>query len=251
MVAETTLITIALAAFGVAVASAIDAWRRQPQMSNVILLSVGLAGCAYVFETLVISPHLGRPASAFLRMTRMLTIYVLLPWLLLGRQSIEEDQFTLGVGPVTTSRVSAWAAGIGLYTIALAAFTIFPPKAPGFVFWTSEAGALDWMVTLPCICVMAAVTDVWTRGFVLLNLAPRIGTTQAIVVQNILWIVLHLYELELLATSMTWIGALLLAITLGILGDAIALHWGSVRPLMAGHIWLNVGWVAALFFLLT
>jgi len=150
---------------------------------------------------------------------------------------------------VTSSRVSAWAAGIGLYTIALAAFILFPPMSSGFRFWTSDAGALDWMVTLPCICIMAAVTDVWTRGFVLLNLAPRIGTTGAIVVQNILWIVLHLYELEILATSMTWFGAFLLAITLGVLGDAIALHWGSVRPLMAGHIWLNIGWVAALFLL--
>ena len=81
------------------------------------------------------------------------------------------------------------------------------------------------------------------------HLVSKIGVKKAIIVQNVLWIVLHIYELEILSDSMTWFGSLLLAITLGILGDMIALKWNSVRPLMLGHIWLNVGWVVTLFIL--
>ena len=65
-------------------------------------------------------------------------------------------------------------------------------------------------------------------------------------IRDSLWILLHLYELELLAPSMGWTGAILLALFLGFLGDIIALRERSVVGLMAGHAILNIGWASAL-----
>ena len=95
---------------------------------------------------------------------------------------------------------------------------------------------------------MAMVTDLWTRGFVLLQAAQKWGEMPAIILQNVLWILLHLYELELLAPSMGWAIAILLALTLGFLGDIIALKEKSVVGLMTGHAILNIGWASALAF---
>ena len=80
----------------------------------------------------------------------------------------------------------------------------------------------------------------------LLQAAERWGEPKAIALQNALWLLLHLYELELLAPSMGWAGALLLAVFLGIVGDLLALKERSVVGLMAGHAILNIGWVLSL-----
>jgi len=93
---------------------------------------------------------------------------------------------------------------------------------------------------------MAMITDLWTRGFVLLQAADKWGERPAILLQNSLWLILHLYELELLAPSMGWVGAITLALFLGLIGDLIALRTRSVVGLMAGHALLNVGWAISL-----
>jgi len=181
-------------------------------------------------------------------MIRMVLVWVALPWWLMSRQNFKDyGPVQFGLGPPSHSRISTYLSGIGLYGLALLMFVSFPPKNSGFRFWSfaKDLGGptvLDWTITLPALCVMAAITDIFTRGFVLLNLKERIGTRGAIITQNILWILLHLYELELLSSAMGWLGAIALALALGVLGDIIALKTGSVRPLMLGHALLNAGW---------
>ncbi len=219
----------------------------------VIIVSAFAAGALYLVQVNWVDPWLSsRWGSAIFRMLRMILVYVVpAVWWLRRYRSNESVTKELGMHLSKDRATFVLGTGIGLYCIALAAFLLWPPQMCGFTFWSSNsdcntAGLSDWLIVLPTICVMAMVTDLWTRGFVLLQAADRWGEAPAIALQNALWILLHLYELELLAPSMGWAGAILLALFLGFLGDIIALRERSVVGLMAGHAILNIGWASAL-----
>ena len=221
----------------------------------VIIGSAFAAGALYVVQEKWIDPWLSsRWQSAIFRMLRMSLVYVIPAiWWLKKYRSKHSVTRELGLHLPMDRAVIILGTGIGLYCIALAAFLLWPPQMCGFTFWSSNsacnsADISDWLIVLPTICIMAMVTVLWTRGFVLLQAAEKWGEMPAIILQNVLWILLHLYELELLAPSMGWAIAILLALTLGLLGDFIALKEKSVVGLMAGHAILNIGWASALAF---
>ena len=230
--------------------------RRRADLPSILLLSVGLAGLGYLIEvTWVVDTLSNRTAFALWRLTRMALIYILpaILWLRFHPDATTQQEERAIVPTPLLHRLgmrlpvnqAPWILGTGLllYTVGLAAFILWPPHESGFTFWETSARWTDLAIVLPCICLMAAITDLWTRGFVLLQAADRWGIHIAVALQNALWLILHAYEIEILADSMTWTGAIALALFLGVTGDLVALRWRSVAGLMLGHAWLNIGWV--------
>jgi|TARA_B110000263_G_C15242367_1_gene479993 membrane protease YdiL (CAAX protease family) len=180
----------------------------------------------------------------------MLIVYVIPAIWWLKRNNKGGTFNSLGLSFPKGQKFLILGTGLALYSIALAVFMLWPPQSCGFTFWQAnrctDTVPSDWALTLPLICIMAMITDLWTRGFVLLQAADKWGERPAILLQNTLWLILHLYELELLAPSMSWVGAIALALFLGLVGDIIALRTRSVVGLMAGHALLNIGWAISL-----
>ncbi|HFQ91855.1 MAG TPA: hypothetical protein ENK29_03150 [Chromatiales bacterium] len=130
--------------------------------------------------------------------------------------------------------------GCLLYSLALAAFIhcsddpLISNHALGKIgFW--EAVGLTSSMGL-----VAAGTDVATRGFVLFTLARYTHVGFAIFVQNLTWYLGHIHELNILRNCLGYGTALALVLTLGLLGDAIALKTRNVVGLAIAHILLNI-----------
>lgn len=83
-------------------------------------------------------------------------------------------------------------------------------------------------------------TDLSTRGFILLGLARYSPLIFAIIAQNVFWYVGHLSEIAELSGCLTLWGAIGLTLTLGILGDLVALKTRNILGLAIAHILLNV-----------
>ncbi|MGQ0720357.1 MAG: CPBP family glutamic-type intramembrane protease [Candidatus Eiseniibacteriota bacterium] len=90
------------------------------------------------------------------------------------------------------------------------------------------------------MCVLAATTDLATRGFVLLWLADCAPRSFAVLMQNVFWILGHGYEIRALSACLGAPAAYGLFLALGVLGDAIALRTRNVLGLALAHVLLNV-----------
>ncbi|MBS86134.1 MAG: hypothetical protein CME83_06250 [Candidatus Heimdallarchaeota archaeon] len=90
------------------------------------------------------------------------------------------------------------------------------------------------------ISIMAAITDFWTRGYILLQLDDFYGSKIAILGQNFIWFFIHLYEIDLLTPYIGLFNSILLTLFLGIAGDLIVLKYRNVTGLIFGHIFLNL-----------
>jgi hypothetical protein len=90
------------------------------------------------------------------------------------------------------------------------------------------------------MCLLAATTDLATRGFVLLWLAECAPLSFAVIMQNVFWILGHTYEIRALSTCLGAPLAYGLFLLLGVLGDAIALRTRNVLGLALAHVLLNV-----------
>lgn len=130
--------------------------------------------------------------------------------------------------------------GCLLYSLALAAFIhcsedpLISNHALGKVTSWEALGLASSM------SLIAAGTDFTTRGFILLTLARYTHVGFAIFAQNLTWYLGHITEIKLLTGCMGYAGALGLTLTLGLLGDVIALKTRNVVGLAAAHILLNV-----------
>ena len=235
----------------IVVISSIATWRTSANFLSIIALSSSMAGFGYVAQELWLNPLIDeRWIQVLIRGLRMFAVY-LLPVFLWFKLNPVEGKFSYNMGLNLPSEGKFAAVGLGLllYMFALATFILWPPESCGFRFWEnnlhrcSTATKIDWIITLPLLCCMAMLTDLWTRGFVLIQATERWGEVSGIAMQNLFWLLLHLYELEILAPSMSWPGAIILALILGILGDLIVLKWRCVIGLMGGHALLNIGWV--------
>jgi hypothetical protein len=130
--------------------------------------------------------------------------------------------------------------GCVLYSLALAAF-IHCSDAP--VISNHAIGKIaPWDAVLLGfnMSLVAAGTDLATRGFILLGLARYTHISIAIIAQNLTWYLGHIHEINLLSGCLGYAGALGLTLTLGILGDVIALRTRNVVGLAIAHILLNV-----------
>lgn len=154
-------------------------------------------------------------------------------WKRLGRPPA-----SLGLGRANLGRSLGW--GCALYVIALVAFVassndpliarhparlLPPPRA-------LEIGT--------AMCLIAAGTDVATRGFVLLSLARYTHISFAIAMQNVFWLLGHTNEIRLMSSALGDWGAVGLFLLLGLLGDSIALRTRNVLGLGLAHALLNV-----------
>jgi len=149
--------------------------------------------------------------------------------------------FTLADLGINTSNLGrSILFGCLLYSLALAAFIhcsddpLIRNHAIGKVP-PHEAFALVSSMSL-----IAAGTDFCTRGFILLTLARYTHVGFAILAQNLTWYLGHITEINLLTGCLGYAGALGLTLTLGLLGDVIALRTRNVLGLAFAHILLNV-----------
>jgi hypothetical protein len=141
--------------------------------------------------------------------------------------------------------------GLGIYSIALIAFLVSlgNPEFDQYFRWGMKYSITEWLFTLALVSWMAFVTDLWTRGFVLMLLSKYQSPWFGIFAQNITWLIVHIYEIVLLGPSMSILGALALTITLGVLGDVVALKTKNIIGLGIGHIYLNVAFFGYVRFL--
>ncbi|RRQ21447.1 CPBP family glutamic-type intramembrane protease [Thiohalobacter thiocyanaticus] len=130
--------------------------------------------------------------------------------------------------------------GCVLYSLALAAFihcSADPLISNHAVRWAPLSEAIQLTAVMGLI---AAITDITTRGFLLLTLSRYGPVWFAVVIQNLTWYLGHIHEINLLTGCLGYANALGLTLTLGILGDVIALKTRNVTGLAIAHILLNV-----------
>lgn len=130
--------------------------------------------------------------------------------------------------------------GCVLYSLALLAFVSCSNDPMIAQHALRNASSNDAMWLLFSMGLTAAGTDLTTRGFILLGLGRYSPLLFAVVVQNALWYLGHVSEIAQLSGCLTFWGAVSLTLTLGILGDVVALKTKNVAGLAIAHVLLNV-----------
>ncbi len=162
----------------------------------------------------------------------MTLIYVIFPLVYAKYRGLDPRKW----GITFPRNIESMLLGISVYGIALIVFWRYQ------IFFDSWARAdlTDLFTVIPFVCIMAAITDFWTRGFVLLTLSDKYGWMVGIITQNTFWFILHYYEILLLEPYISFWGAVALTLILGLLGDMVTLHYRNIWGLMIGHALLNI-----------
>ncbi len=187
----------------------------------------------------------GLQSSTF-RAIRMTIVYILFPfWWAITNLGTRMGEF----GLTTKNLKESLLYGSLVYAIALGVFIY---SLNNSAFYSAFAGGYEQMAPSELILTgllfswMAAVTDIWTRGFILLQITKYSNATFGVLVQNCTWVLVHLYEIAILALSLP--GAVLLTLVLGTTGDVAALKTHNIVGLAVGHVILNVGFMAYVVF---
>jgi len=130
--------------------------------------------------------------------------------------------------------------GCLLYSLAFAAFIHCSADPLISNHAVGKLPALDAVGLAASMSLIAAGTDLATRGFILFSLARHTHVSIAILVQNLTWYLGHMHEIDLLTGCLGYASALGLTLTLGILGDVVALRTRNVLGLAFAHILLNL-----------
>ncbi len=196
-----------------------------------LALTAALAGIFYWYQTPYLT-HWEPWAYVAFRATRMTLIYVIFPLIYAKHKGLSPKKW----GITFPRNIESVLLGMGVYGIALAVFWRYR------IFFDSWAGAdlATLLTVIPFVCIMAAITDFWTRGFVLLTLSDRYGWLVGIITQNVFWFILHYYEILLLEPYISFWGGVALTLILGLLGDMVTLHYRNIWGLMIGHSLLNI-----------
>lgn len=195
-----------------------------------VLLSMLISGGLYLYQNTL---QLTIIQFQFLRMLRMFIVYVIPVYFFLKW----DNRSILQAGlerPHAVPNLSVFG-GISLYLFAA---IIFIEKQIFFRTWMYQ-DVLTLTLNIVMVGIMAAITDFWTRGFILLTLADKYSSLVGIIVQNIIWFTIHYYEIELLNRYISIWGSIALTLFLGIGGDIIAIKSRSIYGLMLGHFFLN------------
>jgi Type II CAAX prenyl endopeptidase Rce1-like len=149
--------------------------------------------------------------------------------------------FSLSDLGISTRKLGhALLLGCLLYSLALAAF-IHCSADPLITHHAVRAlPAREAVGLIAIMSLIAAGTDLATRGFILFSLARYTPVSVAILAQNFTWYLGHTNEIGLLTGCLGYAGALGLTLTLGVLGDVIALRTRNVLGLAFAHILLNI-----------
>ena len=182
------------------------------------------------------------------RAVRMTCVYVLLPF---GWAYYYKKHQLAEFGITRKKLIPALILGLAVYSIALLAFllSLGNPSFDAHFRWGGDYTLTDWLLIMALVSWMAFVTDLWTRGFVLMLLAKYQSPGFGILVQNVTWLLVHLYEIAILGPSMGVLGALGLTLVLGVLGDLVALRTKNIIGLGVGHMYLNIAFFGYVRFL--
>ncbi|MCY3412926.1 MAG: CPBP family intramembrane metalloprotease [Candidatus Heimdallarchaeota archaeon] len=217
-----------------------DTWLKE--FSILVVVTAIVAGLSYAIQFYIFDGmnfDEWNVSGSFIRMIRMASIYILpVLWFTKRHGGSWKD---LGVLPSKNYPLLSTLGGMAVYFIAV---WVFLRYRIFFGNWGITPWSIIW-IKFAMICVMASVTDFWTRGFILLELAKRYNDKIAIFWQNVTWFSLHIYEIVLLEPYIGYLGAIALTLTLGIGGDLIALKTRSITGLMLGHCLLNLGIILA------
>lgn len=201
-------------------------------------ISAIISGALYLYREWYLD--LNSTESSIYRVSRMFLVYIFFPflWVIYWKKEKLAD-----MGITKKNLLTSTILGIAVYSIALAVF-IFSINNPSFnanfVSGTKNEKLGDLVFITILVSIMAMITDLWTRGFILMLLAKHSSVYFAILTQNMTWFLVHIYEIDLLQNAITLPGAVALTLTLGILGDVVALKTKNILGLGIGHIWLNV-----------
>lgn len=130
--------------------------------------------------------------------------------------------------------------GCGLYLIALGSFVHCSEGEMMANHAVRKIGLGDASAFVVLMGIIAAGTDLTTRGFILLTLARHSHVAFAIFMQNLVWFLGHIHEIRLLTDCLGVGMATVLTLTLGIVGDMIVLRTRNVIGLAIAHFLLNV-----------
>ncbi len=130
--------------------------------------------------------------------------------------------------------------GCGLYLIALAAFIHCSNSDVIANHLVRRVDVPDAFKLVTLMGIIAAGTDLTTRGFILLTLTRYSNVFFAIFIQNLIWFLGHIQEIKLLTNCLGLTMATGLTLILGILGDVIVLRTRNVIGLAIAHFMLNV-----------
>ena len=130
--------------------------------------------------------------------------------------------------------------GCGVYAIALAAFLHCSGGEMMANHTIRKVSLGETFLLVPMMGIIAAGTDMATRGFILVGLARHSHVVFAIAMQNLVWFLAHIHEIGLLTDCLGVTMAVGLTLTLGILGDVVVLRTRNVMGLAAAHFLLNV-----------
>lgn len=208
-------------------------------------LSALISGGLYLYRELYL--NLSSIESAIYRVSRMFLVYIFFPflWVIYWKKEKLAD-----MGITKKNLLISIILGIGVYSIALAIFFFSidnPSFNESFVSGIKNEKLSQLIFITILVSIMALITDLWTRGFILMLLAKHTSVYFGILTQNITWFLVHIYEINSLQSAITLEGAIALTLTLGILGDIVALKTKNVLGLGVGHIWLNVVFTAYIY----
>lgn len=144
------------------------------------------------------------------------------------------------LGITTKNLLMSTVLGCLLYSLAFLAFVSCSNDPMIAGHGLRNANTEDAMLLLLTMSIVASGTDLTTRGFILLGLARYTPLIFAIAVQNAVWYLGHLKEIDQLSGCLTLAGAIGLTLTLGVLGDIVALKTRNVVGLAIAHIALNI-----------
>jgi membrane protease YdiL (CAAX protease family) len=130
--------------------------------------------------------------------------------------------------------------GCSLYLIALAAFIHCSGGGLMTNHIVRKVGPGEASMLVLLMGIVAAGTDLTTRGFILLTLTKHGHVIFAIFMQNLIWFLGHIAEIKLLTDCLGVAMATVLTLTLGIVGDMIVLRTRNVVGLAIAHFMLNI-----------
>ena len=204
----------------------------------IVVSAIVISGLSYYLRTTYLDVDV--VFSSFLRCIRMVMVYLFFCFgILIFRYRYKLKDF----GIQKKNLLHTTILGIGLYTVPLLAFITHVGNEEFdsyFVEGKRNLHTLSLIFLSFLIFVMAAVTDIWTRGFVLLITAKIRSPLSAIILQNITWFLIHIYEILILIHSFGIVLSVALTIFLGVGGDLIVLKYRNVLGLAVGHIYLNL-----------
>jgi hypothetical protein len=216
------------------------------QVIIITIISVLLAGIFYIYRTTYL--ELSPLQDNLFRTIRMTLVYVLLPfgWAFFYKRVAWSE-----LGITKKQIFYSIALGICVYSIALIAFLISlgNPEFDQYFRWGSDYALSEWLIIISLVCWMAFVTDMFSHGFVLMLLTKYQTIWFAVLVQNIVWLGIHLYEISILSPSMTLFGAVGLTITLGVCGDLVVIKTKNIIGLGIGHMFLNIAFFSYVRFI--